>query len=123
LPECRYALAQAAIYMAAAPKSNASASALWNATEDVRHDRTIPVPRHLRASPDPSRPPGSGQKYAYPHDRADGYVPQEYLGVERVYYVPAERGYERRIGRRLRRLRERAGTARGGTPPEGDTRG
>ncbi len=112
LPECKYALAQAAIYMAAAPKSNASAKAIWAAAEDVRQGRSVMVPRHLRNVRDPSAGAegAAGQKYQYPHDSADGYVSQDYLGVDRVYYVPTERGDEARIGQRLQRLRGRAGT-------------
>ena len=48
MPECQLTLAQAAIYMATAPKSNASAMAIWSAMKDVREGRTIPVPKHLR---------------------------------------------------------------------------
>ncbi len=102
LPECEYALAQAAIYMATAPKSNASARALWQARADVREQRTVPVPRHLKSS--------GGENYQYPHDSADGYVPlelQEYLGVDRVYYEPTPRGHEAEIKRRLEALRGR----------------
>ena len=117
MPECRYALTQAVIYMAAAPKSNASARALWSATKDVREDRTVAVPRHLRdASYFGAKALGHGENYQYPHDTADGYVAQEYLGVDRVYYVPTKRGYEARIDRRLRTLRERADE-----PPPGAT--
>jgi putative ATPase len=108
LPECRYALAQAAIYMAAAPKSNASAKALWAAETDVREQRTVPVPKHLRdSSYRGAKELGHGQNYQYPHDSADGYVSQEYLGVDRVFYVPTERGYEAAIGRHLSELRAR----------------
>ena len=48
IPECQLTLSQAAIYMATAPKSNASAMAIWTAMTDVREGRTIPVPKHLR---------------------------------------------------------------------------
>jgi putative ATPase len=105
LPECRFALAQAAIYMAAAPKSNASAKAIWSAQADVRDQRTVPVPKHLRdSSYSGAKELGHGQNYQYPHDSADGYVIQEYLGVDRVYYVPTDRGYEADISQRLSNL-------------------
>ena len=106
MPECHLTLAQAAIYMAAAPKSNASAKAIWAAMADVRDGRTIPVPRHLRdAHYEGAAKLGHGENYAYPHDSADGYSPQEYLGVDRVYYLPTDRGFEQRIKLRLEGLK------------------
>ncbi len=111
LPECEFALAQAAIYMAAAPKSNACARAIWAARADVREGRTVVVPAHLRdASYQGAAALGHGQNYVYPHDSADGYVPQEYLGVDRVYYAPTDRGREAEIARRLAELKGRRGT-------------
>jgi putative ATPase len=120
LPECRYALAQAAIYMAAAPKSNASAKALWAAEADVREQRTVPVPMHLRdSSYRGAKALGHGQNYQYPHDSADGYVFQEYLGVDRVFYVPTDRGDEAAIGKRLSELRsQRRRDDEPPTPPD-----
>jgi putative ATPase len=110
LPECRYALAQAAIYMAVAPKSNASAKALWAAEADVREQRTVPVPKHLRdSSYRGAKELGHGQNYQYPHDSADGYVFQEYLGVDRVFYVPTDRGDEAAVRKRLSELRSSRG--------------
>ena len=44
---------------------------------------------------------GHAENYQYPHESADGYLEQDYLGVDRVYYVPTDRGYEAQIGRRL----------------------
>ena len=102
MPECQLTLAQAAIYMATAPKSNASAMAIWTAADEVRSGRTLPVPRHLRdAHYKAAKNLGHGENYAYPHDSADGYAPQEYLGVDRVYYSPADRGFETEIRKRL----------------------
>ncbi len=109
LPECQHTLAQAAIYMATAPKSNASAKAISNARSDVRENRTLPVPRHLRSTGYPgAKEIGHGENYQYPHDSADGYVLQEYLGVERVFYEPTDRGYEAEISRRLADLDARS---------------
>jgi putative ATPase len=106
LPECQFALAQAAIYMAAAPKSNASATAIGAARADVRDRRTVPVPKHLRdRSYQGAKELGHGENYQYPHDSVDGYVLQEYLGVDRVYYVPTQRGREAEIAKRLGELR------------------
>jgi len=102
LPECRHTLAQAVIYMAAAPKSNASAKAIWAASADVREGRTIPVPKHLRDTHYRGAAAlGHGEGYQYPHDAPGGHVDQEYLGVDRVYYAPTDRGFEADIRDRL----------------------
>lgn len=112
LPECKYALSQAAIYMASAPKSNACAKALWAATKDVNSDRTVEVPKHLRDSHyKGAKDLGHGENYKYPHDSADGYVPQEYLGVNRVYYEPKDQGFESQIRKRLDSLNKQAAQA------------
>jgi putative ATPase len=106
MPEAQLTLSQAAIYMATAPKSNASAKAIWSAMKDVREGRTIPVPRHLRDTHYPgARRLGHGQAYQYPHDHAGGHVQQEYLGVEKMYYQPTDRGFEQEIARRLDQIR------------------
>jgi len=105
MPECQLTLAQAAIYMALAPKSNASATAIWTAMSEVKDGRTIPVPRPLRdAHYAAAEKLGHGENYAYPHDFAEGHVKQEYLGVERVYYSPTDRGFESELRRRLEKL-------------------
>jgi putative ATPase len=112
MPECQLTLAQAVIYMAAAPKSNASAKAIWQASEDVRRNRTVPVPKHLRdAHYASAKKLGHGENYAYPHDSADGYVPQEYLGVDSVYYEPTDRGHEAEIARRMQQLSQAGSSA------------
>ena len=73
LPECQLPLAQAAIYIACAPKSNASAIAIWNAASDVKNNRTIPVPRHLRDTHYKSAGQlGHGEGYQYAHDAPGG---------------------------------------------------
>jgi putative ATPase len=101
MPECQLTLSQAAIYMALAPKSNASAKAIWSAAADVREGRTIPVPKHLRDSHYAGAASlGHGENYVYPHDSADAYVDQDYLGVDRVYYRPTDRGFEQELRRR-----------------------
>jgi len=108
MPECQLTLAQAAIYMATAPKSNASALAIWAAMKDVRENRTIPVPKDLRdAHYAGAKNLGHGENYVYPHDSADGFVPQEYFGVDRVFYSPTDRGHEMEIRRRLADWRSR----------------
>ena len=114
LPECELTLAQAAIYMACAPKSNASAAAIWQASRDVREKRTVPVPKHLRNAPHPGMAEqwGYGRGYQYSHDHPGGVSPdQDYLGVEAAYYTPTDRGYEKHIKAYLdwvRRMQEKA---------------
>src|SRR3989440_12896907 len=96
LPEAQLTLAQAAIYMATAPKSNASAMAIWSAMEDVREGRTLPVPKHLKDTHyKGSARLGHGSDYKYAHDYPGGFVRQDYLGVDKSYYQPTDRGYER----------------------------
>ena len=102
MPEAQLTLGQAAIYMATAPKSNASAMAIWGAMADVRDGRTLPVPKHLRDTHYPGgKKLGHGQGYQYAHDFEGGYVEQDYLGVEKTYYTPTNRGYEAEIVKRL----------------------
>lgn len=114
LPECQLPLAQAAIYLACAPKSNASAMAIWSAAEDVRQGRTLPVPKHLKATGYAgAQRLGSGAGYQYPHDAKDGIVAQEYLGVDKTYYHPTDRGAEAAMARLLADLRRRAAEASG----------
>jgi len=100
MPECQITLAQAAIYMACAPKSNASYMAIAKASEDVRNSRTVPVPKHLRNAPHPQMAEqyGCGIGYQYSHDHVGGISPdQDYLGVDATYYRPTDRGYEKHI--------------------------
>jgi putative ATPase len=108
MPEAQLTLGQAAIYMATAPKSNASANAIWGAMKDVREGRTIPVPVHLRDTHyKGSARMGHGAEYKYAHDYEGGYVEQDYLGVDKTYYEPTDRGYEAQIKQRLSELRAR----------------
>jgi len=106
LPEAQLALAQAAIYIACAPKSNAGARAIWDAMRDVREEPTRPVPPHLKdAHYAAAKKAGFGVGYRYPHDYKDGFVAQEYLpGAPKHYYVPKDAGQEKTIGRYLQRL-------------------
>jgi putative ATPase len=107
LPECQLPLAQAAIYLACAPKSNAAAKAIWEARKDAATGRTGPVPKHLKATGyKGAKVLGSGEGYRYPHDSEEGIVEQEYLGVDKVYYHPTTRGAEGRMSKELERLRK-----------------
>ncbi len=116
-PEGELALAQAAVYLALAPKSNAVYAA-WNAVrEDIREKPAEPVPLHLRNAPTGLMANlGYGRGYQYAHDAPDAVVDQEHLPGAlrgRVYYRPTERGLEKDLGERLRRWREqRAGRTR-----------
>jgi putative ATPase len=107
LPEAQLALAQAAIYVACAPKSNASAGAIWQATSDVQTQPIRPVPKHLKDSHySAAKKAGIGADYRYPHDYPGGYVPQEYLpGPPKRYYAPKDIGYEKNIQHYLQTLR------------------
>jgi putative ATPase len=108
MPEAQLTLGQAAIYMATAPKSNASAMAIWGAMADVREGRTLPVPKHLKDTHyKGSKRLGHGEGYQYAHDHEGGYVKQDYLGVDKTYYTPTDRGYEAEIAKR-QELRENA---------------
>ena len=119
-PEGELTLAQAVIYLAVAPKSNASYTA-WNAVRElVRSDGTRAVPAHLRNAPTPlMKDIGLGRGYRYAHDEAEGYAAgEQYLPpglAAQHFYEPVARGLEERIGQRLaelRRLDEQAKTRR-----------
>ena len=106
-PEAQLPLAQAAIYIACAPKSNASAQAVWQAVSDVKTGRTIPVPKHLKDSHYPAaKKCGFGADYKYPHNFEGGFVPQDYLGANlgKKYYAPKGLGAEKNIKRYLQKL-------------------
>ncbi len=108
LPECRLTLAQAVTYLACAPKSNASTIAVGEATADVREGRLLPVPVHLRDRHYPgAKRLGHGEGYEYAHNAEDAVAAQDYLGVEREYYRPVDRGFERELAERLKRIREK----------------
>ena len=108
LPECQYGLAQAAVYIACAPKSNAVTRAIGAAREEVRTQPLIAVPSHLRdANYAGARRLGHGQDYESPHGKPEGHDAQDYLGVVRMYYNPTDRGFERRLQKRLAELRRR----------------
>jgi len=107
LPEAQLALAQAALYVACAPKSNAASSAIWSAVEDVKSQPTISVPKHLKDSHyAAAKKMGYGVDYLYPHNFKDGFVPQDYLpaGVKKKYYQPKDAGYEKNIKSYLQKL-------------------
>ena len=102
LPEAKLILAQATTYCATAPKSNASYAALEAAATDVEQERVQPIPVRLRdAHYAGAKAEGIGKDYLYPHDYPGGFMPQEYLSVDKRYYEPKEIGYEARIRERV----------------------
>jgi len=107
LPEAQLALAQAAIYVACAPKSNASSSAIGSAIGDVQNEKTVAVPKHLKDSHySAAKKMGFGAEYKYPHSFEGGFVVQEYLpgDIRKKYYRPTDRGYEKNIRGYLQKL-------------------
>jgi len=104
LPEARIILAQAVIYLALAPKSNASYMALEKAHGDLENDSVQEVPAHLRdASYRGAKKMGHGEGYEYAHDQPDQFSAQEYLGVSKTYYEPGSSGFEKELAERLKK--------------------
>ena len=114
LPECALNLSQAAIYLALAPKSNASIKALGRARAWVREHGTPEPPSYLRSAAYPgARKLGRGENYDYPHDHPDGVSEQELMPAELAgerFVDLSEHGEERELRERLERIRK----ARGG---------
>jgi len=115
LPEGRIPLAQAATYLATAPKSNAAYTAMLAAAADVKAHGALPVPLHLRNAPTAMmKDLGYGRDYKYAHDYDGHVVAQQHLPDalrDRRYYEPSDEGAERAIKERLERWRERKGRA------------
>ncbi|MDW8368209.1 MAG: replication-associated recombination protein A, partial [Abditibacteriales bacterium] len=105
MPEARIPLAQATIYIATAPKSNATVVAVDRAMEDVRTRPPVSVPLHLRDASYPgAQRLGHGKGYLYPHDFPDHFVKQEYLpdgAKSQPYYQPTAQGFEKTIQERM----------------------
>ena len=105
MPEARIILAQAAIYVASAPKSNASYMAINKALEDIEKKDIGRVPPHLRDQHySGAKKLGAGEGYLYPHAYEGNYVEQQYLPDELVgttYYNASDNGYEKKIKERL----------------------
>ena len=116
LPEAQYALAQAATYLATAPKSNRSGLAYWAAVADIESQGALPVPNHLRSGSYRERKDhGIGVGYRYPHDYEGADIDQRYLPDElgeRRYYRPTDQGYEATIGARMTARHEAREAAR-----------
>jgi putative ATPase len=125
-PEGELALAQAAVYLATAPKSNSIYAAYGSAQAAVTRGGSLPVPLHIRNAPTKlMQELGYGEGYRYAHHYRDAFAPQDYLPDElqgEVFYHPTDRGYERTVAERLERWRKLRAQSRGKTPPRpGDT--
>jgi putative ATPase len=104
-PEARIPLAQGTVYVACAPKSNASYMGIENAISDVENERTQEVPDHLKdASYRGAKELGRGEGYKYAHSYEGHHVEQDYMREKKKYYVPTEMGYEKKIKQWLEML-------------------
>jgi len=116
LPECQLTLSQTVTYLACAPKSNAATAAISAARADVKENRILPVPRHLRDSHyREAGKLGHGTGYQYSHNEEDGVASQDYLGVEKEYYHPVDRGFEAELAKRLEAIRSKLKDAKATT--------
>ncbi len=110
MPEGRIPLAQAALYVATAPKSNSSIVAIDGALDDIKNLETARVPLHLKDTHyKGSEKLGHGKDYKYPHDYPFNYIPQDYLPEgfkDKEYYKPSENGFEQGIKERLAKLKK-----------------
>lgn len=121
MPEARIPLAQAAVYVACAPKSNAAYLGIEKAMGDVKDKRVQEVPVHLKDASYPgAKKIGHGQGYKYAHDFQDHYVIQDYMEKEVIYYQPTDRGFEKTIRERLEELKSKKNPA--SLQPPQDTR-
>lgn len=123
-PEGYLALAQAAVYLALAPKSNALYKGYGKAAREVQENPAAPVPHHIRnAVTKLMKQEGYGRGYEYAHDRVEGTsamscLPDSMLG--RQYYVPTDRGMEKRLGEWLAEIRRIQAGLRRGEKPKAD---
>ncbi|MBI4249120.1 MAG: replication-associated recombination protein A [Elusimicrobia bacterium] len=105
MPEAKLVLAQAILYVACAPKSNAAAAAAASAFAEVESGPRREVPAHLRDSHLDSKSRGHGAGYRYPHDFPGHFVVQEYMPSPAVFYRPSDQGFEKELQRRLEKWR------------------
>lgn len=108
MPEGRIPLAQAAIYTAMAPKSNASYKGIENALKNIQEERLSPVPAYLKsANYKGASRLGAGKGYKYPHDYKGHYVDQKYVTGSKMFFFPSEEGFEKIFKKRLWKRRSR----------------
>jgi putative ATPase len=108
MPEGRYPLAQAALYLATAPKSN-SVMGFFDALSAVEQERETEVPTHLRDANRDKKGFGHGAGYLYPHSYREHWVAQQYLPTSlqgQVFYQPSVQGYEQQVQQQVARHRE-----------------
>ncbi len=106
MPEGRIPLSQAAIYVAAAPKSNASYAAIDNAIREIGTEAVQQVPVHLKDSHyQGAKRLGAGEGYRYPHNFENHYIEQDYMSTHKSFYTPSSEGYEKIIRSRLQKRR------------------
>ncbi len=109
-PEGELALAQAAIYLATAPKSNSIYAAYGKVQQVIKDSGSLPVPLHIRNAPTGlMKELGYGKDYKYAHNYENAYAPQDYLPDEikgQQFYAPTDRGYEKTVKQRLEKWRE-----------------
>lgn len=105
MPEARIPLAQAAVYVACAPKSNAAYLGIEGALKDVEEGKVLEVPDHLKDANLDSEAFGHGKGYKYAHDFKDHYIKQEYKPSNKTYYFPTEMGQEKKIKEWLEKLK------------------
>nr|WP_231604619.1 replication-associated recombination protein A [Crateriforma conspicua] len=107
LPEAQLTLSQTVAYLALAPKSNAATRAIGAARRDVRDRPILAVPAALRdAHYSGAKTLGHGEGYVYAHDAEGGIAAQDYLGEDRRYYEPTDRGFEATLAERLTKIRQ-----------------
>ena len=110
-PEGELALAQAAVYLATAPKSNAVYKAFGAVKNIVQQTGSLPVPLHIRNAPTKlMQAMGYGRDYKYAHDYDGAYIPQDYLPEEiqkHRFYMPTNRGYEKKIQEQMQQYRQK----------------
>ena len=108
MPESRIILSQCATYLAAAPKSNASYTAIKEAQSDIKNNPLYSVPLHLRNAPTKlMKEIGYGKNYVYPHDHENNFKDENYFPDKmknRQYYFPTENGQEKNLKERLKML-------------------
>ncbi len=116
LPEGELALAQAAVYLATAPKSNSLYVGYGKVKEIINTKGYLPVPLHIRNAPTKlMKELDYGKDYKYAHNYADAYVPQEYLPEEikgQIFYQPRETGFEKTIKERINAWRQKKNNAK-----------